>query len=512
MTEQDALFRASKEVTPSRPWLQSSGPTMRDLAAVIFRRSRLILYSFLAISLAILAYGMATPSYRAHMKFLVRRGRLDPLLAPTPTTPPQFDREQVSEEELNSEVEIIKDEDVLRRVVRETGLAGSSMNRPGPAGGDDEYDISRAVQRLAGKLEVKPIRRTNLITVEYASGDPRVAAHVLQSLSEAYMEKHLAVHRPAGESLFFEHQTALCRQRLEQSQLGLLTFIDNEGVVSADLQRDLTLQKLSDLYASDLQAQAQIAEIAKRTQILTEKLRVLPERTLDRVTHSDNPQLMDEMKSELLRLQLRRTELLTKFDPSYRLVQEVDQQVSQAQAALGGEQVDPIRSETTERNPSRDWAETELVKAEVDLQALQARHAANSSQLQKYQQAVLRLGGAQLRQQDLVRELKAAEDDYLLYVKKREEARIGDALDERGILNVTVAEPPLEPALPEHSRLAIAMIAVGLASITSTGLAFAADYLEPTFHTPDDVIAHLGAPVLASLPASDEDWDLRSDL
>jgi hypothetical protein len=36
------------------------------------------------------------------------------------------------------------------------------------------------------------------------------------------------------------------------------------------------------------------------------------------------------MKSKLLELELRRTELLTKFQPSYRLVREVEQQIAQA--------------------------------------------------------------------------------------------------------------------------------------------------------------------------------------
>jgi len=34
----------------------------------------------------------------------------------------------------------------------------------------------------------------------------------------------------------------------------------------------------------------------------------------------------------------------------------------------------------------------------------------------------------------------------------------------------------------------------------STGLAFGADSLNPSFRTPDEVVAYLGAPVLASLP------------
>ena len=38
------------------------------------------------------------------------------------------------------------------------------------------------------------------------------------------------------------------------------------------------------------------------------------------------------MKSKLLELQLKRTELLTKFEPSYRLVQEVDQQIAETKS------------------------------------------------------------------------------------------------------------------------------------------------------------------------------------
>ena len=56
-------------------------------------------------------------------------------------------------------------------------------------------------------------------------------------------------------------------------------------------------------------------------------------------------------------------------------------------------------------------------------------------------------------QQDLMRAAKADEDNYLLYLHKREEARIGDALDERRILNVAIVEPPVAPALAVHSLL-----------------------------------------------------------
>jgi hypothetical protein len=39
-----------------------------------------------------------------------------------------------------------------------------------------------------------------------------------------------------------------------------------------------------------------------------------------------------------------------------------------------------------------------------------------------------------------------------------------------------------------------------VAGMAGTGAAFTADYVDPAFRTPDDVLAYLNAPVLASLP------------
>ena len=44
--------------------------------------------------------------------------------------------------------------------------------------------------------------------------------------------------------------------------------------------------------------------------------------------------------------------------------------------------------------------------------------------------------------------MKTAEDNYLLYLRKREEARISDALDGKKIVNVTIAEAATVPVLP----------------------------------------------------------------
>jgi len=77
---------------------------------------------------------------------------------------------------------------------------------------------------------------------------------------------------------------------------------------------------------------------------------------------------------------------------------------------------------------------------------------------------------------------------------------MADALDQRGIVNVAIAQQPVAPALPVLSAWTVLLAGFVAAGAAGTAAAFAADYLDPAFRTPDDVLAYLEAPVLASLP------------
>jgi uncharacterized protein involved in exopolysaccharide biosynthesis len=125
--------------------------------------------------------------------------------------------------------------------------------------------VERAARRLAKKLRVEPIKKTNLIAIGYAADDPQVAARVLRSLENAYLKKHLNVHRPGGELRFFTQQAQESNRQLEEAKLQLLRFSTEHGVVAAGLQRDLTLQKLSEVDASHRQTNVDMAETERRT-------------------------------------------------------------------------------------------------------------------------------------------------------------------------------------------------------------------------------------------------------
>ena len=483
---------------PKRPENPPS-PTLRDLLVVLFRQRWVAVATFGTVFAAIGIYAAFTPTYQAHMKILLRRGRVDPMISPAQNSQVELARSAITEEELNSEVELLRDEDLLRKVVEQGGLAQGAI--PNETNRNiDEVEAARAIRALSVRLKVEPIRRSNLIQVSYAAAEPRSASGTLSRLAKVYVERHKELRRWPDETTFFEQQARLSRERLEEAESRILNFSRDGGVVSGVLERDLALQRQAQIESDDQRVRVSIQETTRRVQALQSQLNAFPQRSTSLIRTSDNTQLLENLKSKLLELELKRTELLTKFQPSYRLVEEVQQQIDQARSAIAAERLAPVRDETTEKDPNYEWAKAELEKAEVDLSALQQRKLAIWSELQASRLNARHLGEQSIQQQNLLRSMKTAEESYLLYARKSEEARIGDALDQRGILNVIIAEPPVVPALPQHSGWFWIVVSSGIAAAAAFGMAFTVDYLDPAFRTPEEVVACLHTPVLASLP------------
>ncbi len=490
MSDQDRARRGQEPVSP----------TIRELAIVLFRQRMVFLgVSGLILVLAVV-YAFAGATYRAQVRVLVRRGRADPPVTAQPNAPPDFSRVEVTEEDLNSEVELLKDDDVLRRVVEANDLAAHDWLRWLRPHEEQAARVQRAAKKLAGRLDVEAIKKTNLISVSYDAPNPQLAAQVLQSLASVYLQKHMEVHRPAGQLHFFDQQTVESRRQLEEATGKLVDFTTSHDVVMAAQQRDLVLHRLDDEEANYRQTQVEMSETRRRVQALDAQLRRLPERSVTQIRSADNPQLLQALSASLLELELKRTQLLTKFEPNHRLVREVEQQIAQAKSTIAAEKLDPLRDETTEKDASYEWARSELQEAQVAMKGLEARSATTSAHLAEYRDLARQLGQDAIVQDDLTSSAQAAEENYLLYVKKREEARMGDALDEGGIVNVAVAEQPVVPALPVWPAAGVVLVGCVAALASGTGAAFAADYLDPALRTPEEALACLEIPVLASIP------------
>ena len=475
--------------------------TLRDFVAIGFRHKRLLVLSFGTLVLGtIVATLMLPPKYQAVTKILVKRERVDPVVTPQRSDNLQV-KEDISEEELNSEIELIESDDVLRQTVLTCGLQQrkSMLAYIGIKRSEDEK-ISKAIMRLKADLHVELLKKSNIISLSYSSSNPKAAAHVLDVLSNAYIDQHLAVHRPAGQVKFFEQETERYRENMAQSEAELKKFADEQGGVAPQLARDMTLQKLNDFSATLETTRAEMASTEQRIRDLEKQLGTTPDRLTTQVRESDDAQTLEKMKSTLMSLELKRTELLTKYQPSYRLVQEVDKQIADTRASIEAEHDKPIKEQTTDQNPTYSWIRTELAKAKSDYSALQARAAATQTIVALYQQQAKTLEEKGLIQQDLLRTAKTNEENYLLYQRKQEEARMAEALDVRRILNVAIAERPNVPLVPTNSQLIFAMVGILLSATISLGVVFVAEYMDNSFRTPSEVVSELNIPVLASVP------------
>ena len=494
-------------------YLPDSSLTLRDVVRPVFRHRRLTLLIFFGIFLGAILAGLLLPrKYEAEMKLLVNRDRVDAVVTPNPDSPVGAQpNPAISEEDINSEVELLKSRDLLEKVVLACGLdseANSKWTRFAARVGDrlrgtastPATRLAQSVETLDNRLVVDPLKKTTLIRVAYTSRDPETSARVLETLATLYQEKHAAVHRPAGTFAFFDQETNRYRNELAAAEAQLTDFNDQTGIISAVAQKQLVLQQLSQFEAEFLQTKSNAAAARTRASALKVEAAEAPERQITQVRKTDNPQLLATLQASLLSLELKRSEMAMKYAPGYPLVVAVDNQIAEARAAIAKALQSPLQETTTDRVPAQDWMATELAKAETDGVALDSQAAATARVVNHYQRAAQILDAQGAMQDDLSRNVKTAEDNYLLYLHKREEARISDALDSKRIVNVSIAEAATVPALP---TLHLAWVLIGgffTASIVSVGSAYAVDRLDPSFRTPDELGRYLDLKVLASIP------------
>ena len=97
--------------------------SLRAIVTPLFRRKRLLIISFLSIfailaGLSLLAGG----SYESHISILVSRERMDPLVTTQSTNQMLGATPPLTDEEVNSEAELLQSSDLLRKVVLANGL------------------------------------------------------------------------------------------------------------------------------------------------------------------------------------------------------------------------------------------------------------------------------------------------------------------------------------------------------------------------------------------------------
>ena len=485
--------------------------SVRDVASVIFRHKLLLCVTFLTVALGTAAITLLMPNeYESRMKILVKNTRSDVPITPEQTvgTTGNFIENDVSENQINSEIELLTSEDLLKQVATECGLYGAGASLSAKLGlkeasTSQATQIEEAAKKLAKDLVITPVKKANIIEIKYTSRSPEKAAAVLRKLGDLYLEKHVKLHRPPGTYEFFKTQADQSEAQLQESERRLSSFQQSMNVVSLTQQKDQTVQKLTDAKSKLLETEAFLREVSDRIAKVQQQLGTLAPRVVTQSRALPNQYSAERLNTLIVELQNKRTQLLTKFRSDDRLVKEVDQQLKNTRAALDKASKETATEQSTDLNPLRQTLEAELARGRVDQAGAAGRREMLAGQVKDYEAQLSRLEGITAEYEDLSRQKKESGDNYQLYKKKEEEARITDELDQSKITNVSVAEVPVQSQLPVKPNRPLNLILGGfLGVLLSIGSVVIAEFLRDTVLTPRELESLTGQKVLASLSHS----------
>ena len=178
----------------------------------------------------------------------------------------------------------------------------------------------------------------------------------------------------------------------------------------------------------------------------------------------------------------------------------MEKQIADTRDKIEQEEKARVQEVTTDQSPTFAWIDSEKAKAKADLEGLKARETALRGVVGKYTTDTRKLDAKGLDQQDLLRQAKESEANYVLFQGKYQESLISDAMDLGKLLNVSVANEPTAPSLPVIPPFMFLIVGFFFAMAAALAAALAAEYFDPSFHTPAQVAAELNVPVLAAVP------------
>jgi uncharacterized protein involved in exopolysaccharide biosynthesis len=314
-----------------------------------------------------------------------------------------------------------------------------------------------------------------------------IAAQAVNKLVEAFLEHHIKLYKQSQQYDFFDDQVKLLEKKLKDSENELEAFRKQNNISSLQEQKSLLLKQISDQEIELAKTRSEISEKSGKIQSLNKHVSEPSSETKFGQETDFNPYSTSSIKSRITELKLKEQELLSKYSEQNLLVVNVRKEIEKAKQLLE-------REETI-------YHDKNIKSITDDLNALKSKEATQRQHMTDYQQGLNRIANFEMRLVELERQFKMNEDNYQLYVKKMEEARISNAMDTQKIANISVVEPALPPMKHvKPKRLLNVILSLFLGGMAGLAAAFFSEYMSHTFNSREDVGKYLGLPVLASIP------------
>ena len=348
----------------------------------------------------------------------------------------------------------------------------------------------QGVEQSTGRTE------TIAFTLNFSGRDPQTVARVANTLAGFYVEGNTqSRERQATETAaFLEARLADVKRELDEQarrndeiKLRHTNELQQVEVSLTALERLNTQLRLNN--------ESQLRALDRRERL--EQQLAVAESTAP-VTAPSDPQAALLLKRREDLAQLR-----TQFSDQYPEVIRVKAEIAALEAEAGAATNGTIghTSATPSGNAALRFAKQGLDSVEGELRSLKEEEASLRSMITGYE---ARVDNSPQRQQELQqpsRDYDAVNERYQALVKQAEEARLAENL-ERGqnteqfrILDPAI--PPIHPAAP--NRLWLLIMGIVAAVALGFGAIVAAEKLDTTFHTVDDLQEFTNLPTLARI-------------
>lgn len=232
------------------------------------------------------------------------------------------------------------------------------------------------------------------------------------------------------------------------------------GIGNLDEQKRVLIARISDLQSTASKTDAQISGTQQEAASIQSQMSQTPER-IQKETRQEQNLALQQLKPQVMQLRAERAELLTRYQPTSERIKEIDAKLASEEKILDNEDHLEVNEQLTDVNPVWITMQTDLKTAAASAASAKATRDELEKQIgdANQQLAALVTNGVEL--QRLQRQATSDSDAYQAYVRKTEEARASEELNSNKILNVSVAQPPIDPIVPTFPSVPF-NLAVGL--------------------------------------------------
>lgn len=492
-----------------------------DWIEIAYRRRRVALIAGVAI-FSVIALGtlMLSPVYVSECQVLIQDNRAELLVSPglqenAPQSPSAVTN-PVNEQDLNSERELITSLYLVKLVIADMQVPASYKRTSGMTismikgiarlpltGYAALHDIPHLSPKDAWAMEIvhnldaSVIKRSNIIEVDFRSHDRHWSKDFLDRLMSKYLEFHAHLSHDPQAQHFFEEQTKLLKDRLEASDGKLRDFQLKTGIGNLDQQKSMLITRISELQNEAAKTGAQVSGSQQQIATLGSELNATPER-IQKESRSVQNMALQQLKPEVMQLRAEKAELLTRYQPNSERIKQIEAKLRSEEAILDRENHLEVNEQTTDVNPVWTTIQTDLKQAGGNVASQKAVHEELAKAIDEANQQLDSLVTNGVELQRLQREVTADQDAYVSYVRKTEEARASEALNSNKILNVSVAQPPIEPIQPAFPSVEF-NLAIGsfLALAFALATAYWAEERDPRIYSAAAVNDIAGLPIIA---------------